>query len=230
MLACGALSLYAQNLSLSPDPVITLGNNPGTFEIIGYASLTNTGDQAVSINWSRSYDQGPGEWTSLVCDENACYNETVSESPQIVTLEANGGTSNLDVHLRPNNSAGCGSFTLFVLTEDLSDTLLAGVYCFEMGVDLGCNCNEIVTNTDDLELSLSNFYLFPNPVQSTFSIQGDEKVAAVRIYNLLGAQIKYFEQGPGAVYQVDDLTPGMYLVEALDADGRAIQTLRMQKQ
>jgi hypothetical protein len=72
--------------------------------------------------------------------------------------------------------------------------------------------------------------VFPNPATDYIGITNSQKVQQIRIYNLVGRQMKDFEAVQGEKYYVGDLPRGMYLVQLIDANKRVIITRRVNKQ
>ncbi|MGA1582020.1 MAG: T9SS type A sorting domain-containing protein [Saprospiraceae bacterium] len=219
-----SVGLFAQDVQLSPNPNITINNSSSVpFEVVGYGTVANNGTETVTLHWVREYVEGPQEWTSLVCDINLCYAPVVGS--QTFSLEP-GQSGNLDVHLRPASTQGCGSFNMYLLSEDQNDTLAVGEYLFQVGDNPGC---DVAVSTNWISRDM-NIHLAPNPMTSFFTLQGtDDRVQSVQIFNLVGAPVRTFENGIRNQYSVEGLTPGMYLVQIKDEEGNTLKTVRMVK-
>lgn len=65
-------------------------------------------------------------------------------------------------------------------------------------------------------------FVYPNPVRDRLFLQSgkSEKVAHVKIDNLLGLTVLNCEASPGEGIPVDDLAPGLYFVSLFDHDGK----------
>ena len=72
--------------------------------------------------------------------------------------------------------------------------------------------------------------IFPNPATDYIGLSNSQKVQQVRIYNLVGRQMKDFKAIQGQKYYVGDLPRGMYLVQLIDSNKRVIVTKRVNKQ
>ena len=70
--------------------------------------------------------------------------------------------------------------------------------------------------------------VFPNPVADRFEIGHSERVATVRVVNMVGREVKTYAFS-GASYDVADLPQGMYLVQLVDREERVIHTQRVKK-
>ena len=99
--------------------------------------------------------------------------------------------------------------------------------------DLGSNCYNCATAYSDLPLFASadlELTVYPNPATDFIMLKNAEGVKAIKIFNLTGRQVKYFDSIiKGASYPVADLPNGMYLVQLLDLEGDVITTHRMNK-
>jgi hypothetical protein len=87
------------------------------------------------------------------------------------------------------------------------------------------SAHQSMTNYNVLDIKI-----FPNPATDYIGITNSQKVQQVRIYNLVGRQMKDFKTGQDEKYYVGDLPRGMYLVQLIDSDKRVIITKRVNKQ
>ncbi|MEM1358631.1 MAG: T9SS type A sorting domain-containing protein [Bacteroidota bacterium] len=71
--------------------------------------------------------------------------------------------------------------------------------------------------------------IFPNPVNTAFEIGPSDRVATIRVINMVGREIRTFEYAAGQLYDVADLLPGMYLVQLQGKDEKVIHTQRIKK-
>ncbi len=72
--------------------------------------------------------------------------------------------------------------------------------------------------------------IYPNPATTFISIANDEFVGSVRVYNLVGRQMKSFNiLAEGQRYNIADLPQGMYLVQIIDKSNKIMTTLRITK-
>ena len=62
------------------------------------------------------------------------------------------------------------------------------------------------------EMEVSGLKLYPNPVQSFLTVEADEGVDAVRVYNMSGIMVEEVSGGVHSVF-VGDLPTGVYIVE-----------------
>lgn len=71
--------------------------------------------------------------------------------------------------------------------------------------------------------------IFPNPVTTTFEIGHSDRVASVRVINMVGREVKAFDFTAGEAYNITELPQGMYLVQLRDAKDEVIHTQRVKK-
>jgi len=83
-----------------------------------------------------------------------------------------------------------------------------------------------LSNGDDSVILSSEISLFPNPATTRFELS-DRNVDAVRIFNISGQQVKYFE-GAKDSYGISDLPSGVYLVKIEQKDQNVTKKLVVQ--
>lgn len=71
--------------------------------------------------------------------------------------------------------------------------------------------------------------LFPNPTTDYISLNDNEVVEKLVVYNLLGREVRRFNYVKGEKYSVEDLARGMYLVQMLGPSDRIVTTQRLNK-
>lgn len=73
--------------------------------------------------------------------------------------------------------------------------------------------------------------IFPNPATDHISLTQQAGVKSIRVFNLVGKQMKAFPAAfAGEKYYIGDLPQGIYLVQMLGKDEKIITTQRLQKQ
>lgn len=73
------------------------------------------------------------------------------------------------------------------------------------------------------------FRVFPNPAILYFQISSTEDIEQVKIFNIIGKEVKSYLGAEDKRYDIDGLPMGMYLVQAIGAEGRIIATRRLSK-
>jgi hypothetical protein len=75
-----------------------------------------------------------------------------------------------------------------------------------------------------------NVHLYPNPADDYFQIANGEEVRRVVVHNIVGRQVKAFNNvQDGDRLSVSDLPTGLYLVRMWDKDDRTVATVRLSK-
>lgn len=96
-----------------------------------------------------------------------------------------------------------------------------GVYATWNLVCAGCSLFSEDCSLSTEDFVKNNFQLYPNPVTEMFTINSQQNIETINIYNLQGKLVKSYAQ-PQENYSVVELAKGIYLVE--------IQTFANQKE
>ncbi len=78
--------------------------------------------------------------------------------------------------------------------------------------------------TESVELRV-----FPNPATVYFSLNDNESVHSIQVYNLVGREMKHFTYEKNQKYSVEDLPKGIYLIQMRGKDEKIIATQRLSK-
>ncbi len=73
-----------------------------------------------------------------------------------------------------------------------------------------------ITNTQSVD---NGIIIYPNPAKYTLTVLGLPELESVEILNIKGQTIKRFDNMPGAVFPVQDLSPGTYILQMKTKDG-----------
>ncbi len=72
--------------------------------------------------------------------------------------------------------------------------------------------------------------IYPNPATNFISINKDENVRDIAVFNLVGRKLKTFQNvEKDEHYDVSDLPVGMYLVQVIDNNKKILTTQRISK-
>jgi hypothetical protein len=72
--------------------------------------------------------------------------------------------------------------------------------------------------------------VYPNPATNFISINKDENVSDIAIFNLVGRKLKTFQNvEKDEHYDVSDLPVGMYLIQVIDNNKKILTTQRISK-
>lgn len=229
LLLLGLPAALAQvSFSFTPDTLeISDYFNPSDpdYELVGYARVKNESNQSVNLKWTRVLVDVPDGWEVQVCDTNLCYNQVVY-SNIAPDIGANfqlplipGGTTNMDVHVKPKGIAGTGEIRIDLTTEENpNDVITSGTYFF----------NALLTSSSS-EASKTRLAIFPNPTSDYIELRGGDGVDQVVLYNIIGRQVRSFNAAPGKRYYIGDLPNGMYLASLASHKKGVLKTFRVSK-
>jgi Secretion system C-terminal sorting domain len=86
------------------------------------------------------------------------------------------------------------------------------------------------SNADGGGSSPVKISIYPNPATNFISINKDENVRDIAIFNLVGRKLKTFQNvEKDEHYDVSDLPVGMYLVQVIDDKKKIVTTQRISK-
>ena len=72
--------------------------------------------------------------------------------------------------------------------------------------------------------------IFPNPATNYISINTDENIKSIAVFNLVGRKLKSFKDiQKNEQYDVSTLPNGMYLIRVTDTSNKVITTQRISK-
>ncbi|MBI5914589.1 MAG: T9SS type A sorting domain-containing protein [Bacteroidetes bacterium] len=72
--------------------------------------------------------------------------------------------------------------------------------------------------------------IYPNPATNYISVNKDENVREIAVFNLVGRKLKTFQRiEKDEHYDVSDLPNGMYLVQIIDNSNKIVTTQRISK-
>lgn len=197
----------------------TLAGTPEDEDIKLEFEITNTGSEAIRFHWEIIRTDVPEEWEFYVCDSNLCYDWGQEKSPSIYTLEyPAGATEKFRLHMRPNGVMYDGITDIRFYSDEDASITVGGVSVF----------HEISTSST-FESKIADITLFPNPTSEYFKVKNDNEVYEVAIYNLLAKRLKSFKHNDNKLYNIADLSKGLYIVRLFDKKGNSIRALRLTK-
>lgn len=106
----------------------------------------------------------------------------------------------------------------------MKQTLLVIFLAFSSFALFGQSNSEVAGNTP-VKISI-----YPNPATNFISINKDENVREIAIFNLVGKKLKTFQEvEKDEHYDVSDLPNGMYLIQVIDDNKKIVTTQRISK-
>lgn len=204
---------------------ITADNGDDFFSFIAKGKVINTSTDTVNVKWTRVFVDGPTEWDSQTCDFNACWSpivvSNIDESLELnePLILAPGDTSNMDVYVNPNFTAGMGTFEIQISTVENPDQILTvGTYNFNL-----------MMTTAVADIDYNQIRIFPNPTTDYIRLDYSEGIDELVVYNLVGNPVRRYEVRNGVRYEVGDLPDGMYLISLLNYDEGIVKTALINK-
>jgi hypothetical protein len=216
-------------LTLTPNPIETseaIDMNDPLFELVGYATITNVSADSIAVRWRRIMPAVPMGWEVLVCDNSSCYPPFVSSNvmPEfdlnVPIVLAPGATSNLDVHVRPNQFPGSATIDVALSLANDTTIISTGVYHFTASL----------TSSVNSSLRQQDIRLFPNPTAEYFQLSPGAGISRVVVYNTLGRAMRSYDVYDGRRYSLAGLPDGMYLVSLFEPGLKSsVKTIRVIK-
>ncbi|HMG14844.1 MAG TPA: T9SS type A sorting domain-containing protein [Saprospiraceae bacterium] len=187
--------------------------NVNTFDFEVDVTVSNLAKSAVNLTWTRTIISLPKQWNNYICSGLNCYPPDKSSGPFSIPA---GKTSPLYVHFSPNQLIGAAIVIITVTDDADPSNTVSTTYNVAASGSVATN-NVIAAN------SIS---LYPNPTVNYFMIQNKSNVSKVLLSNLVGKQVKSFNNNQDK-FDVADLVGGMYIVQLLDNRNKVIKTSRL---
>ena len=78
--------------------------------------------------------------------------------------------------------------------------------------------------------SASKIAVFPNPSTNHFKVTDEtESITKVKLFSLLGTNVKNFDLKANDLLDISDLQKGLYLAQMFNAQDQLIRTIRIRK-
>lgn len=222
------IALPAQVISLTPTPVdkvFQVDLTDPALDLELHVTVKNETNNKVGLKWTRVVKSAPLDWDTQVCDNNFCYlphvNTNVDPALSLnepFELEA-GESFDLIFHVLPNGTPGEGNFELVFALTSAPDTPI-DTAVFNTSVNL---------TTSAFDLKKSDIRVFPNPTTSYFELTDVNGVDRIKIYNVLGREVRTYRAYTGQQYNVADLPDGLYLVSLMNDRKGIVKTVRLNK-
>lgn len=226
---CHTLVAQSSDLKVSPESVskeVVVNMLEADFEDISTLRLTNTTNQDLQLQWTKTIERQPREWKTYVYSKKpgfGPYSGKQYKEEKNFTLKA-GQTMEYYLVLRPNNKSGKGRITLS-FSNVIQPTVFLESVVFDFNV-----INRIEETAPKSSSRRKITRVYPNPAVDNFFVELPSSVKAgkVEIFNTLGRKLKTFpkpdlEKG----YPINDLPEGIYLINIYDSKGEKIRTLRL---
>ena len=217
-------------LEVSPNPHIASYeldlSSPGFVEAVAYGDLSNTSNNTILMRWEINVIDAPAAWKFAVCDGNQCYADFVTtnwdptnfiELPDTLTAGETGST--LDLHVRPNQTAGTAEIEIYLSSIDDPSTVIATAI-YEITISDVSSVSQV---------AVQNLRIFPNPSTDYFALSSSQGIQRIELYNIVGRQVRSYEVVEGRKYYIANLPDGMYLAGLIGNNGEVLRTMRISK-
>ena len=192
----------------------------------------NIGDHKLEIMFNNAYDSTyevywkiekpstfSSNWITYICDLTTCYFFNVDQinpdKPNVVSQ----GNFLFEFHLLPENYTGTSTVKLN-LYEDKAMTKQL------LSVNIPIN---VSTPTSTRDVSSSSIKVFPNPTTDYFQVTNGSGVKKIVLLNVLGKEVKHFQNTNNAIHDIGDLKKGLYIVRMFDEKNKLIKVVRLNK-
>ena len=188
--------------------------------------INNTVD-SVTITWGLHNYQTPSSWQIALCDNNNCYDLLIGIPQHTSYPVGSGDTMDFKFQYTAHCITGTGNTNVYYyITGDSTNSLQHLNY----KANLTANCpNGIVEKA-----SVNNLKVYPNPIKNSFLVSGLENVGnlSLEVYDMKGAIVKTEVKNATnseIEISIQTLSKGEYLLKVYDANGKIINTSRINK-
>lgn len=67
-----------------------------------------------------------------------------------------------------------------------------------------------------------NFSIYPNPANQQFTINGNEHISSIKVFDITGKQVFYLTENINKQIDISNLQPGIYLIKANFGDDKVL--------
>jgi hypothetical protein len=210
----GSATTYSWNTGSTSTVTSVSPSSNTTYTVTGTnGACTGSGTVAVVVNSNPTV-------TASSSNSMACYNQTVLLTGTGATSYTWTGLTNpvMSPTVSLNTGTVAGTYTLIVTGANA-----AGCTATSQVVQNISPCTDINSNT----ANYNNITMFPNPFSSDIKISG--VTGSVKIYNALGQMVLSTPVTENQQIHTAELAKGIYIVKALDSDGKELKTIRIIK-
>jgi hypothetical protein len=79
------------------------------------------------------------------------------------------------------------------------------------------------------DLSTAPVSVFPNPAAEYITVNNEDVVRSIYVFNLVGRKMRTFEVEKGERYEIGDLPNGLYMVQLIGKNNKVLTTQRLTK-
>lgn len=219
LILCLSFSLHAQSgYSIDPESFEVSYNEDlaNVSDLRMDALMFNSSTIAFGFDWEIVNIEMPEEWELSVSDKDISYFPGITNNQTPLTLEGGETSAPYNIHLYPNQKAGCGSWEVLITLANDPNVVIDTIEY------------EVTVNDDDC--MLSSVYLiyqearinfFPNPFSDVLNFGSEYPIREVSISDLTGKEL-FHQQGIDIKMVQPALVNGTYLVSLHLTDGTKV--------
>ena len=151
-------------------------------------------------------------YTNISLTNISCINNN-----SLTLLNIKNGNNNIITDFYANNNPNLTC--IFVDDAAWSTTNWTNVDVASTFVETQTECDALDIN----DITNNNFSIYPNPTKDNFSINTNNKIENIKVYDVFGKLIKSYNKQ--ASYSVSDLVDGVYLIHIKNEEGIQISRL-----
>ncbi len=199
---------WGQEIILNPDSVYIEADATAA-EIEAVSSIYNASGFELDVDWQWNFNELPPGWSVEFCENNGCF---PTSSDTIFSLNQKE-TAPLSAIFHPNGISGSGKVIIRLYSAS------PGIHIEERVVFMAVATGSTAT----MEIGYDDgINLFPNPAGQVLNLMvEDPAYAQWEIVGMAGQQ-RLSAQIPSNKVNIECLSPGIYIFQAMDAAGQVI--------
>ncbi|MBK9256353.1 MAG: T9SS type A sorting domain-containing protein [Saprospiraceae bacterium] len=218
LLVVCSLNLSGQ-FTYSPSPAtinIPASSGDHKLDII----INNAQDSTYEVYWKIEKSSNfNSNWITYLCDLTTCYffnvDEIDPEKPNLMPM----GNHKFEFHFIPEGVAGTTTVKLNLYQDKAMTQQI-------MSINIPINASSTSSSKD---IQTSTVKVFPNPAVDYFQVTNGSGVKKVVLYNVLGKEVKVFNNSHNSLHDVSDLKKGLYIVRMFDDKNKLLKVVRLNK-
>ena len=209
-----SFSLSAQ-LTITPNPAIVEDVDITLGEVIASGVIKNGFEEAKDLVWTRKIIMLSENWTTAVCDKNACY-LTTTETAEF-NLAA-GEENTMNVYIYPENNEGMAIVEVTVTDKNDDNISVKGTYYFN------------ATPNSTREITGAAVAIYPNPTNGRFRVANAPGLQKAEMFSMTGQKVYRAQLSNGDWLSIQHLPRGTYLLRLIDENRQTLSTRLVHKQ
>jgi hypothetical protein len=86
-----------------------------------------------------------------------------------------------------------------------------------------------ITHAAFSQENIQHVRVYPKPVTEYFKVDHHPSIAKIKVLNITGRLVRSFRYESNQRYQISDLPQGIYLIQLVDLNNKAVLTRRLSK-